>query len=201
MNRLVSFPGDENWPSYQVTISRDFPFWTAVLTGGDLPEAGQTMTSLSPARLENDLGDGMKWHHGAPEFTIYDAPLDEDADEDAYHHVPGDEDDDEDPHPAPVGGFGWHAEYDLAFPPAVKDVSERYFEAVKALRPAWDTLCEAVAAIDAALNASAEDIGRYLYLPKTLSRADLATSNDGRGPTPGRRRRIRSGVTPRKVPA
>jgi hypothetical protein len=79
-----------------------------------LTEAGQTMTSLSLARLEDDLGDWLKWHHGAPEFTIYDAPLDEDDDQDAYHYVPGDEDDDEDPDPAPVGGFGWHVEYDFA---------------------------------------------------------------------------------------
>jgi hypothetical protein len=167
MNRLIGFAAEEDSPGYRVTITRDFPFWTAVLTGGDLPDAGQAMTSLSLARLQDDLTDWLKWKNGAPEFTIYDAPFGDDDDgEDAYHYVPGDEDDDEDPDPAPVGGFGWHLEYEFAFPQAVKDAWDRYWEAMKALRPAWDTLCETVAVIHDELNASAEDIGRYMYLPE-----------------------------------
>jgi hypothetical protein len=166
MTRLVKIAGDENWPDYRVAITRDFPFWTAVLTGADLPEAGQTMTSLSLVRLEDDLIDWLSWHHGAPEFTLYDDPLGEDDDEDAYRDVPDDEDDDEDIDPAPVGGFGWHVEYDFAFPQAVKDASERYWEAMKALRPVWDTMCEAVWTVEDELNASAADIGRYLFLPE-----------------------------------
>jgi len=38
-------------------ITRDYPFWTAVLTGDDLPEAGHAMTSMSLARLQDDIDD------------------------------------------------------------------------------------------------------------------------------------------------
>src|SRR5258708_14663734 len=115
------------------------------------------MTSLSFVRVQDDLDDWLKWHHGAPEFTLYDDPLGEDDDEDAYRYVPGDEDDEEDVDPAPVGGFGWHVAYDFTFPQAGQDASDRYWESMKALRSVRDTMCEAGWTVDDELNPSAAD--------------------------------------------
>jgi hypothetical protein len=164
MTQLFGFAGDENMPKYRAAITREYPFWIAVLTGGDMPEAGHVMTSLSLARLRADIDDWLTWHHGMDDFTpAYDVDED-DLDEDAYHYVPGDENDDDDPEPEL--GFGWGVTWDYAFPQAAKDASERYWEAMKALRPAWDTLCQAVWTIHGELKASPADIGRYLFLPE-----------------------------------
>jgi hypothetical protein len=166
MTQLFGFAGDENMPRYRAAITREYPFWTAVLTGGDIPAAGQVMTSLSLARLLDDIDDWLEWHHGMDDFTP-PADLDEgDLAEDAYHYVPGDENDDYDPEPEPGLGFGWHVSLDYAFPQAAKDASDRYWEAMKALRPAWDTLGQAVWTIHGELKASPADIGRYLFLPE-----------------------------------
>jgi hypothetical protein len=48
--------------NYCAVVTREFPLWTATLTGGGIPESGQVLTSLSYARPLGDVDDWLEWN-------------------------------------------------------------------------------------------------------------------------------------------
>jgi len=76
-------PEKYNWISgpgivdYHGAVTNEFPFWTVAITGGVLPQPGQTLTSMSYGRLEAEAMDWIEWHqigehHGFIDPDRYD---------------------------------------------------------------------------------------------------------------------------------
>ena len=141
----------EGMTSYHAVVTREFPFWKLTLTGGDLPESGHVMTSMSFVRLEGDMHDWLHWHHYGATPTYW--PVEDDLNaEDDTESGGGD-----------ATGFGTTC--DCRWPKAAKDALERYFAARKTLEQARHALGEPICTIADELEAEEEDVARLVGLP------------------------------------
>jgi hypothetical protein len=137
-----------------VTFSRDeYPTWTATITGGDLPETGHVISSLSYARLGDEVRAWLRWQgDGAVTFTM-----------DGSWPEAVEDDDEDDLAKAAAEYNGWagvRVDYSYRFPPPVSDALERYWHA----RKQHTTDTQAVAEIFWRLLAHAEDVAAMLYM-------------------------------------
>jgi hypothetical protein len=144
-----SFPG-ARMVDYHGVVTREFPLWKVTLTGGDLPESGHRMTSMSYARLVDDIDDWVEWHevgeHGGwidPER--YEA---EEAGDDGGG-----------------GGEGFSIGLDCRWPDAVKDAERRYWAARKAMQEARAEMTEPIVTIAHELQAEDMDVARIVHMP------------------------------------
>jgi hypothetical protein len=138
--------------NYQAVVTRELPLWKVTLTGGDLPESGHVMTSMSYARLQDDVQDWLEWrwdHNGA---TPHYGPVAPDQDEGAS--VGGSAD-----------GEGFNVSYDLHWSPAAKDAERRYWAARKVMAEARAAMTESIVTIRRELRADAEDVARIVSMP------------------------------------
>lgn len=144
--------GGEGIITYQGVVTREYPLWKLTLTGGDLPESGHVMTSMSYDRLMGDMDDWLHWHRfGA--MPTYGWPGDDDLDDDAEE---GSQDGD---------GEGYTVTFDCRWPQAVKHAEERFWAARKALEQARAALGEPICTIADGLQAEDEDVARIVDLP------------------------------------
>jgi hypothetical protein len=149
---------------YRAVVTREFPLWTATLTGGGIPESGQVLTSLSYARLEGDVSDWLEWNEwGELNGWVRDPP--------SYDQVDGD-DDDETADGEDGGGEGWSLTYDCRWPPDVNDALQRYWAATKTIDQTSATIEETSAAlgemlctIHDGLQAGKADVAALVCLP------------------------------------
>lgn len=150
---------------YTALISRDeYPTWTATVTGSDLPEAGHAFSSMSYARMCDEIQDWLEWHYdGEATFPLdeLELPADNDGDEVAEHD---DADADGD---GPVGFAIGEA---CRFPQRVNSALERFWQA--GMHGAEEQRGQAVADIRNGLLATAEDLARMLHMsPEDVRRA------------------------------
>jgi hypothetical protein len=150
---IISAPG-ARMTNYTATFSRDeYPTWTATITGAGLPEAGHVISSLSYARLCDEVGDWVRWHFdGAPTFSV-DGSWPETVEDD-------DEDDLAKAAEETGGMVGWHIHSSYRFPPPVSDALERYWQA----RRQHTTDTRAVADILHGLVAHPKDVAAMLNI-------------------------------------
>lgn len=140
--------------TYHAVITRDFPHWTAIITGPHLPESGHVITSLSYARLTGEVHDWCHWHRFGTPSSTYGWP-------DPAGQVL---DDDE----AGVGtagqGYGVSVNYDCRLPKAAKDAQERFWAARKATQNAERALNEPVCTLARELKAEPADVAKMLLM-------------------------------------
>jgi hypothetical protein len=130
---LFGFPPGARVINYDAVVTREFPEWKVILTGGGIPEPGQTLTSLSYARLQGDVSDWLEWYEwGELNGWVRDP--------DQYDHEVEHADEDD-------GGAGWSVRYDCLWPHEVNDALERYWTARKRIDEAGGTTEEIIAAI------------------------------------------------------
>jgi len=137
--------------NYRGVVTREFPLWKLTLTGGDLPESGHVMTSMSYARLMGDMTDWLHWHQFGT-TPSYGSPGDDDLDDDAEDES------------ADGDGEGFGVTLDCRWPQAVKDAQQRYWAAQKAMEQARDAMGEPVCTMADELQAEHEDLARILGL-------------------------------------
>jgi hypothetical protein len=181
-------PGKYRWISgpgivdYHGAVTREFPFWKVTITGGDLPESGHLLTSMSYARLEAEAMDWIEWHqigehHG---FTDPDRYHDSgDAFTQEFGHDHDDDDrlpdraiDDSELHDGEWQGVGFSFDFDYDWPEEVTQARECYQAAQAAIdddREATEevkaTLGEPLCAIAAVLMVGEADVGHIVGLP------------------------------------
>ncbi len=144
--------GGEGIIRYQGVVTREYPLWKLTLTGGDLPEAGHVMTSMSYDRLMGDMDDWLHWHQfGA--MPTYDWPGESDLAVDAEQGFEG------------GYGEGYTVTFDCRWPEAVRRAEERFWAARKALEQARAALGEPIRAIADGLQAEDEDVAQIVHLP------------------------------------
>jgi hypothetical protein len=175
MSHIVGCADDSRITAYTAVITRDYPHWTATLTGGDLPEPGHVMTSFSYARLCDEAWDWLCWHLGDDgglrpgEFAYiagpdYD-PLNEDLDEQDDELDDDTEDDEGDDESGPSG---FSLNVDHAFQQSVMDALERYWAARKAESQAElqarDDMSEPVCIVADQLRVKPADMARMLAM-------------------------------------
>lgn len=181
---LIGFAGnDEGVIRYQGVVTREFPLWRLTLTGGDLPESGHVMTSMSYARLVGDMNDWLHWHQFGTPSSTYGWPEpafddDEYADDDAYECHYDDEDNEydelEDDDQAELGGAGYSVTFDCRWPTAAKDALERYWAAKNAMNEAREAMIEPICTLADELQAEKQDVARMVFLPtRTVERIIL----------------------------
>jgi hypothetical protein len=169
---------------YHGAVTREFPSWKVTITGGDLPESGHILTSMSYARLEAEAMDWIEWHqigehHGFTDPDRYDEY------EDAFTQEFGDDDPDDDDrlpdgamdesdfNDGDVGlGEGFSFDFDFPWPEEVAQARERYQAAQDAMKEAREATEEAQAAVGEPLCAIAgvlmigeADVGHIVGLP------------------------------------
>lgn len=144
--------------NYRAVVTRELPLWKLTLTGGDLPESGHVMTSMSYVRLQGDVRDWLDWNergelNGWVRDLLYDDGDDEDGSGDGC-------------------GEGWSLTYDCRWPQEVKDALERYWAARKTIDEASATIEETSAAlgeplcrIHEGLQAGEADVAALVFLP------------------------------------
>jgi hypothetical protein len=139
---------------YRAVITRDYPSWTATVTGGDIPEPGHVVSSLSYVRLCDEIRDWLEWHYDhLPEHRP--VPSDNEL-------ADGDNDD--------LGaGEGFEIRNDWRFAEPVAAAQERYWAARKAQAQARHEISQAVLDIHDGLRANDEDVaGLLLMSPKRV---------------------------------
>jgi len=132
---------------YHADITRGYPHWAATITGGGIPEPGHVITSLSYARLCDEIQDWLEWHYD------HEATLSDD-----------DQADDEDEAEHDGAGEGFRILSDYRFPEPARDAHERYWQTRQQLAKSRATMRQAVWDIYDALNASPEDLARLLCM-------------------------------------
>jgi hypothetical protein len=133
---------------YHAAITRDYPTWTATITGGGIPEPGHVITSLSYARLCDEMQDWLEWHYDhEPALGDDGQACDDSAD---------DEDD--------GAGEGFQILNNFGFSQPVSDAQERYWQAQQQLAQSHAIMRQAVWDIYEGLIASAEDLARLLCI-------------------------------------
>jgi hypothetical protein len=139
---------------HQAVITRDYPSWTATVTGGDITEPGHVISSLSYARLCDEVQDWLDMHYDhLPEHRP--APGDNEL---------ADEDNDD------LGaGEGFEIRNDWRFPEPVAAAQDRYRAARKAQAQARHEISRAVFDIHEGLRAGDEDVAELLHMsPKRV---------------------------------
>jgi hypothetical protein len=189
VNDLVSFGDhDDEVIRYQGVVTREFPLWKLTLTGGDLPEAGHVMTSMSYARLLGDMNDWLHWRQFGTPSSTYGWPEpsfddDEYGDEDAYECRYGDQDADydyddlEDEDQAELGGSGYGVTFDCRWPQPAKDALERYWAAKKAMDDAREAMTEPICTLADELQAEERDVARIVFMPTRKVRQIILRHN------------------------
>jgi hypothetical protein len=138
--RWISGPGIDD---YHGAVAREFPFWKVTITGGDLPEPGHILTSMSYARLEAEAMDWIEWHqigehHGFVDPDRYhdsgDAFTQEFGDDHDDDHLPDSAIDDSELHDGEWQGAGFSFDFDYDWPDEVTRARERYQAAQDALQ-------------------------------------------------------------------
>ena len=175
MSHIVGWADDSRITLYTAVITRDYPHWTATITGGDLPEPGHIMTSFSYARLCDEAWDWLSWHLGddgglrpgefayiaGPDYNPLSDDLDEQDDE-----LDDDKDDDDDEADDESGPSGFSLDFDHAFSQDIMDALERYWAARKAESQAElharDDMSEPVCIIADQLRVKPADMARML---------------------------------------
>jgi hypothetical protein len=167
---------------YHGAVTHEFPFWKVTITGGDLPESGQILSSMSHARLEAEAMDWIDWHQIGEHHGFID-PDRYDEYDDAFSQKSGDDDQDYDDR-LPYGaaderelnhgdvGLGEGFDFDFPWPQEVTEALERYQAAQDAIMDARLATEEAKAALGEPLCTIAEvlmigeaDVGHIVGLP------------------------------------
>jgi hypothetical protein len=173
--RWLSGPGIAD---YHGAVTREFPSWKVTITGGDLPEPGHVLTSMSYARLEAEAMDWIEWHQIGEHHGFVD-PLGYNEYEDAFSQEFGDERlpdhaiDDREFNDGDAGqGEGFSFDFDYDWPEEVTQARERYRAAQDAMKNVEKVAEEAKAALGEPLCAIAEilmiseaDVGHIVGLP------------------------------------
>jgi hypothetical protein len=159
-------------------VTREFPFWRVTITGGDLPETGHILTSMSYARLEAEAMDWIEWHQIGEHHGFVD-PHRYGEYEDAFGQEFGDERladraiDDSEFDGGDVGqGEGFSFDFDYGWPEEVMQALERYRVAQDAMKNVEKVAEEAEVALGEPLCTIAEilmigeaDVGHIVGLP------------------------------------
>lgn len=154
MTRSIFNPGGvgavgPRMTDYHAAITRDDPRWAATITGSGIPEPGHVITSLSSARLCDEIQDWLEWHYNREPALSDDDQADEEDENEA-------EDD--------GAGEGFQILNDYRFPQPASDAHERYWQTRQQLAKSRATMRQAVWDIYDALNASPEDLARLLCM-------------------------------------
>ena len=171
---------------YHDAVTREFPFWKVSITGGDLPESGHVLASMSYARLEAEAMDWLEWHQigehhgfiGPDRYDEYEDAVSQEFDDD--DRIPDGAMDESEVNDGEVGpGEGFSFDFDFLWPEDVTEARERYQAARERYQAAQDAIKgareaaeEAKAAVGEPLCAIAEvlmigeaDVGYIVGLP------------------------------------
>jgi hypothetical protein len=177
-NKHVWFSGP-GITRYHCAVTHKFPYWRATITGGDLPESGHVLTSMSYARLYAEGRDFIEWHemgehhgwvdrsrHG--EYEEYERMLS--LSDEEFRQEFGDVDE------VDLGGGGGKKGFSLVFdfpwPEEVTEAKQRFRAAQQAIKDAAEVTPEAEAALGEplevirdALMVGDADVGYIVGLP------------------------------------
>jgi hypothetical protein len=162
-------------------VTREFPFWTVTITGGDLPAAGHMLTSMSYARLDAEATDWIEWHQLGECHGFTDADRYSEYRDASNREFGGDHDDDCLPDGAiddgevsvrDGQGVGFTFVFDYDWPAEVVQARERYWaaqDAIKDDREATEeanaTLGEPLCTIAEVLMVGEAHVGHIVGLP------------------------------------
>jgi hypothetical protein len=146
--------------TYHAVITREFPHWTATITGPRLPESGHVITSFSYDRLTGEVHDWCHWHRFGTPSSTYGWPDPHGGDLDG--------DDDDVGEEASIGtkgqGDGMSINYDCRWPQAAKDAQKRFWAARKSKQDAEGAISEPVCALARELKAEPADVAKMLFM-------------------------------------
>ncbi len=171
---LIGFGDDRGIIKYQAVVTREFPLWNLTVTGGDLPESGHVMASMSYARLVGDMNDWLHCHQfGTPSSTYGWS----DPDDDRYDEDFQEEDDDDGHQEAEVGAAGFGVTFDHRWPQAAKDALDRYWAAKKAMNEAREAMIEPISTLAHELQAEEQDVAQLIFMPTRKVRQIILRHN------------------------
>jgi hypothetical protein len=136
---------------YHAAVTHEFPYWTATITGGDLPESGHVLTSMSYARLYAEGWDFVEWHRIREHHGWCDPARHEEFEAkyaQALRDAEGLPDDGEEGISGRDGtGEGFSYDFDFPWPEEVTEAKERFRAAQQAIKDAPEVTREAEAAL------------------------------------------------------